>query len=171
MDNNLTVIEVFGKAKLSPDKPVRWDSLETRITDLPQSNGVYVVARVGDPNLGCKACELTFKVPRPTNLVLDLEYERKRWLRKEPVLYIGGTTRNIRKRIGDFYRHKVGNKSPHAGGQVVKLLKCALWVYWSPTTDPMEFEKAMISSFKEQVDHLPFANGEHGKPKRIRCSS
>jgi hypothetical protein len=171
MDSILTVTELFRKANLSPHGPVPW---EKGISDLPMCKGVYVVARVGDPNLGCKACELAFMNPLPPYLVLNREYEQQRWLLNEPVLYIGGTTRTIRKRIDDFYRHKVGDKSPHAGGQVVKLLNCALWVYWSPTTeatDPMEFEKAMISAFKNQVDHLPFANGEHGKPKRIRRSS
>jgi hypothetical protein len=165
----LTVTEVFRTANLSlQDDPVPWG---TRVSDLPRSKGVYVVARVGDPNLGCKACAPPFVDPLPENLVLDLEYERQRWLPNEPVLCIGGTTRTICKRIGDFYDHEVGNKSPHAGGQVVKLLKCDQWVYWSPTTDPMESEKAMISAFKKQMHHLPFANGEHGKPKRIRCLS
>ncbi|MGO8788020.1 MAG: hypothetical protein ACLQVL_11660 [Terriglobia bacterium] len=172
MDTNLTVNDVFRNASLTlKDDPVLWG---TRISDLPKSKGVYVVARVGDPNLDCEACDLPFINPLPPDLVLDLEYERQRWLPNEPVLYIGGTTRTIRKRIGDFYNHKVGNKGPHAGGQVVRLLKCDRWVYWSPTTDatdPMESEKVMISAFKKQVDHLPFANGEHGTPKRIRRSS
>jgi hypothetical protein len=164
----LTVSELFGTANLSPQDRVPW---ETGLSDLPKSKGIYVVARVGDPNLDCQPSDLSFKDPLSPNLILDLEYERQRWLPNEPVLYIGGTTRTIRKRMGDFYRHKIGNKSPHAGGQVVKLLICALWVYWSPTTDkadPMETEKAMISSFKEQVGHLPFGNGEQGKSKRIR---
>jgi len=171
MDTNLTVAEFFSKANLSLCGPVSW---ETRISDLPKSKGAYVVARVGDPNFGCEACDLQFKDLIPPNPVLDLEYERQRWLPKEPVLNIGGTTRTIHKRINDFYKYKVGNKGPHAGGHIVKLLKCDLWVYWSPTTDttdPMESEKVMISAFKTQVHHLPFANGEHGKPKRIRCSS
>ncbi len=133
--------------------------------------GVYVVARVKDSTVECKACDLPFKDSLPHNLVLDPKYEGQRWLPNEPVLYIGQTTRELRKRIGQFYYQKVGEKGPHAGGQVVKLLACDRWVYWSPTPEPRELEKAMIAAFKKQVGKPPFANGEPGKPKRIRCSN
>jgi len=160
----LTVAEVFRKASLSPHGPVRW---EEKISE--SRPGVYVVARARKPMASCKASDLRFKDPHPP--VRDLEYERRRWLRNEPVLYIGQTTRSLRKRIGQFYGQKVGNRSPHAGGQVVKLLACEPWVYWSPTTRPRESEKKMISAFKKRVSQLPFANGEPGKPRRIRRSN
>ena len=171
MDTNLTVTEAFRNAKLSPSKPVRWETLETCISDLPQSKGVYVVARVGDPNLGCEVCDLPFRYPLPPNLVLDFEYERQRWLSNEPVLYIGGTTRTVRERVREFYVHKVGEKRPHKGGEVVKLLACDEWVYWSPADDPEDSELVMICAFRNKVGQLPFANKLHAKPKRIRCSS
>ena len=162
----MTVAEVFRKAGLSLHGPVRWGK------QMSESRpGVYVVARVGSPAAGCRARGLPFKDPLPPNLVLDPRYERKRWLPDEPVLHIGQTTRSLRKPIGQFYRQEVGNRGPHAGGQVVKLLGCERSVYWSPTTHPREFEKKMISVFKNQVCKLPFANGEPGKPKRIRCSN
>jgi len=160
----LTVAEIFREVNLSPRDPVRWG---TQMSE-PRP-GVYVVARVGDSTVGCKACDLRFKDPLPP--VRDLKYEQQRWLPNEPALYIGQTTRALGKRIRQFYGHKVGEKGPHAGGQVVKLLGCELWVYWSPTTHPKKYEKAMISAFEKRMGKLPFANGEHGKSKRIRHSN
>ena len=88
--------------------------------------GVYVIARVDDPQRSCQPCIAPFIDPLPPNLVLDLEYEQRRWLPSEPVIYIGKTDRPIRKRLGEFRRHRCGDTSPHAGGQVVKLLQCDL---------------------------------------------
>jgi len=142
-------------------------------TDVQESNaGVYVVARVGDPEVCCKACALPFIDPLPPDIVLDLENERQRWLPNEPIVYIGKTDQPVHKRVGDFYRHKCGDKSPHAGGQVVKLLQCDLWVYWSPVANPYDTEQAMICAFRQEAGQIPFgnANGKR-KPKRIRRSS
>ena len=84
--------------------------------------------------------------------------EKQRWLRDEPVVYIGCTTRALSKRVGEFYRHQYGKTAPHRGGQAVKLLKCNLWVDRSPATDPFETELTMLCAFKGKVGHLPFAN-------------
>jgi hypothetical protein len=131
--------------------------------------GVYVVARVSDPAARCEAFELPIIDSLPPNLVLDLEYERKRWLPNEPIVYIGATTRPLRKRLGESYRHKCGNPAPHAGGQVLKLLTRELWVYWSPAADPMKAERDMICAFREQTGQQPFANGNsRGKKRRIQ---
>ena len=162
----MTVVELFREAKLSPNEPVPWG---TPISEFRK--GIYVVARIEDPMMGCKPCALSFKDRLTRNLVIDFEYERPRWLPNEQVLYIGGTTRSLCVRIAEFYCHKVGNKRPHAGGQVVKLLGCDLWVYWSPTTHPGEREKKMLSAFEKKAGQPPFANGERGKPKRIRYST
>ena len=176
----MTVTELFEKANLQAFGPVLWG---TQVRE-PSAGvaGVYVVARVDDPNVDCKACDLpplidftnnpydNLRKPLPPNLRYDPEYERQRWLKSEPVVYIGRTCGTIQKRVGDFYRHECGNRSPHAGGQVVKLLRCPLWVYWSPATDPCCSEGAMICAFKKQVGKEPFANAEccRRRPTRIR---
>jgi len=162
----VTVAELFLKTKLILKEPVPWG---TPVSECGE--GVYVVARVGNANGGCEACELPFKDPLPSNLVINPEYDRQRWPPNEPVLYIGGTKRSLCVRIAEFYCHKVGDKSPHAGGQVVKLLECGLWVYWSPTTHPGGCENKMLSAFEKKAGQPPFANGERGKPMRIRCST
>lgn len=159
----MTVDQVFNPVNLSPLGPVPWGA---PISELRQ--GVYVVARTEGPAIRCKPCALHFDDRLTLGLVLNLEYETKRWLPNEPVLYIGRTTRPINTRILEFYQHKVGEKHPHAGGQIVKILKLDRWLYWSHAKDPKEAERKMLSAFERQAGGLPFANGERGKPKRIQ---
>jgi hypothetical protein len=140
--------------------------------DVPEANaGVYVVARVGDPEVGCKACALPFIDPLPRNVVLDLDYERWRWLPSEPIVYIGKTHRAIGKRVREFYRHTCGDRNPHAGGQVVKLLQCDLWVYWSPVNSPYATERTLIRAFRQGAGQVPFANDDGKRIGKRICSA
>lgn len=166
MGISLTVAELFNIANLSPSGPVLWG------TDPPESNaGVYVIARVRDAKDDCDACDLPFK-DFCGGIEFDLEYEQHRWLKNEPIVYVGKTDRPIRKRLGEFRRHKCGNTSPHAGGQVIKLLRCDLWVYWSPAANPYEAEQTMIRGFKKSTGQLPFANEcARQDQRRIRPSN
>jgi hypothetical protein len=158
----LTVAEIFRKANLSPRDPVRW-----RAQVSEPGAGIYVVARVGDPTIGGEPCLLPFIDPLPADLDLDLEYERQRWLSNEAVLYIGKTVRPLHKRVGEFYCHKCGDRGPHAGGQVIQLLRCDLWVYWATAANPFDTEQTMICAFKKQAGQIPFANWD-GKRRRRR---
>lgn len=142
MTGALTVTEVFRSAELVPQGPVPWGSpiLETR-------PGIYVVALVALPDNPCT-------LPMP-----DLpEQERQHWILNEPVVYIGCTTRKLTQRIREFYCHRYGAKSPHRGGQAIKLLTCELWLYWSPTDEAELSEKRMLEAFTLQFGQLPFAN-------------
>jgi hypothetical protein len=166
MGANLTVAQLFKKANHSPSIPVPWGTDVTEPTA-----GVYVVARVGNPEVGCKACALPFIHPLPPHIVLDLDYERRRWLPREPIVYIGTTHRAIGKRVTEFHRHKCGDTSPHAGGQVVKLLQCSLWVYWSPANSPYVAARTMIRAFRQEAGQVPFANNDGKRNgKRVRLS-
>jgi hypothetical protein len=160
----MTVFEIFNAAQLSHQGPVRWTELISQ-----PGPGVYVVARISDPHQACEHCELPLIDPIPDAISLDLDFENARWLPTEPILYIGQTRQAIDKRVRDFYRHKCVNPSPHAGGQIVHLLACALWVFWAPSTDPYKTEQAMLRAFEERVGHRPFANFDGRRsPRRIR---
>ena len=160
--DNLTVAELFGGLSLSLHGPLPWG------TQIPESNsGVYLVARGANPSGPCKPHDLQF-IDAP-GLDLDLEYEHMRWLPNETIVYIGKTDETIRKRVGAFYRHKCGDKSPHAGGQILKLLQCDLWVYWSPAANPYDIEQRMICAFREETGQAPFANAD-GRKGRIQRS-
>jgi hypothetical protein len=143
----MTVSEVFSLASLSPFGPVPWG---TKISE--ESPGIYVIALLNDPDALHKSPVLAD--------YLDAG-ERVRWLADEPVVYIGKTERKLKDRLGEYYRHKYGKSAPHRGGQAVKLLRCDLWVFWSPTTDPVGAEQKMIAEFKKQFGHFPFANRRH----------
>lgn len=162
----MTVFEIFKEVNLSPCGPVRWKEQ----VDC-QKTGVYVVAQVSDSNDGCRACALRFNDTLLSGLEIDIGYERQRWLPNEPILYIGKTDETIHDRVGAFYRHRCGNPSPHAGGQVVHLLACELWVYWSPSPNPYDTEQTMLCAFKKQVGQVPFANRNGRREKRIRMIS
>jgi hypothetical protein len=49
-------------------------------------------------------------------------------------------------------------KSPHRGGQALKLLRRDLWVYWSPCDNPRGCESLMLELFKKHTGQLLFAN-------------
>jgi hypothetical protein len=162
----LTVSQLFRAASLSAHGPVPWGD---KAPDLPEAQGVYVVARVGGQKFPCQVSTLPLADPVPSNLVLNQEYEARRWLPTEPAVYIGQTTRSLRERIHQFFRHKVGHKGPHAGGQVIILLGCPRWVYWSLADSPKDAEAMMISAFEKKVHQLPYGNKVRREPKRIRC--
>jgi hypothetical protein len=147
----MTVAELFAEVGLSPQGPKAWKDPIVEPTC-----GVYVVALVHDKDSRC------------SNEAFFLNSdESERWIRNEPIVYIGQTTKQtISKRIAQFYQHKYGNRSPHRGGQAVKLLLSPpppavpldLWVYWAPTADPMLCEKQMLSLFQTRIGKLPYAN-------------
>jgi len=111
---------------------------------------VYVIALTRNPQ------EDTALIPRIEHLP---DPDRARWIQNEPVVYVGQTTRQtLSRRISQFYSHKYGRKSPHSGGQAVKLLDCELWVYWSPCANPKAAERAALDGYRTRRGQLPFAN-------------
>jgi hypothetical protein len=141
--NRITVAQLFKEAGLKPSGPVPWlQSIEER------QAGIYVMSTVSCPSEICETIDVSY---------LESS-ELSRWNQLQPVVYIGRATRSLKKRLGQFYRHKLGKRSPHAGGQAVKRLKCSLWVYWAPTEKPIEVERALIDAFAAKVGRLPFAN-------------
>jgi hypothetical protein len=142
------VSELFKRAGLLPRGPVKW-----RAPVSEASPGVYVVAVTEDPS--SNECPVSVDY-------LD-SVEAARWIATEPIVYIGCTTRSLSKRLSEVYGHQYGKRAPHSGGQSVKLLRCDLWVYWSPSSDPFDSELSMICAFKGSVGRLPFANRNLGQ--------
>jgi hypothetical protein len=146
----MTVGELFASNGLQPCGPVAW-GIPVQC-DLP---GVYVVALNSDP-------AWQSGLPVPEELPAEM---RRRWLDDQPILYIGkaggpGYKSVLGKRLGQFYRHCYGRRSPHSGGQSVKLLTLPLWVFWAATENvPREVEQKMLRAFTERAGHRPFANG------------
>jgi putative transcriptional regulator len=140
----VTVRQLFGAAGLPVFGPVSWDT-----TVNEKRPGVYVIATVANPDDNVSPVVAVDLPPMVAS----------RWLPCQPVLYIGQTSRSLKTRISEFYRHKHGARGPHKGGQDLKLLmNCPLSVYWSPTERAVESEEKMIEAFVATTNHLPFGN-------------
>ena len=137
-----SVRQVFGRAGLAPAGPVRWGEA------VPETAaGVYVIAIVADPDTQAVSGKIAVQ-----NAMLD------KWQWGQPVIYIGRTSKPLRERLAQFYRHRHGDKSPHRGGQDVLLLDCERWVFWAPAADPAAAERTMLDAFSAQAGGLPFGN-------------
>lgn len=198
----ITVKELVEKAGLNPMalKKVKWGTpVKT------QEEGVYIVSLSSNPDEN-----ITMKLPR-FNIALLKEWIEKReyfilegikchvddvysitgrlsefWIPNENILYIGKTS-NLHKRIKAFYNHKVGNRSPHAGGHWIKVLQNIeeLFLYYIECDNCIGVEKKMFSVFGRQISKesrqmlfdknilLPFANikNEYGKNKDYRIDN
>ena len=94
------------------------------------------------------------------------------WLRDQTVLYIGKTTRSVRRRVDQYYRTPLGGRSPHAGGWFLKTLGFLdqLYVHFGPSPDPEAAERHLLETFVASIRPeireglpdpdlpLPFAN-------------
>ena len=104
------------------------------------------------------------------------------WLPDESILYIGQTTRDLRKRVDQFNRHMLGNSGPHKGGQWLKTLSVLreTFVHYAESSDPKTTEDKLIEEFTRRVSEstrrllrdntrpFPFANLEYPKGTRKR---
>lgn len=135
-----------------------------RVPPIPlQEGGVYVVSLESDPAV---------KLTRSRSIRFLPPHVAPRWHSGQPVVYIGRTRRNLRKRLAEFYRHQLGNPSPHRGGEDVLRL-CdegwKLWVHWQPVPPQRaaEVEALMLERFANSLPNfighrLPFANRQRG---------
>lgn len=127
----------FQAASVLMQGPVTW------LTPIEEkASGVYVITLV-DP-------------VEPSTDHLP-EVEAKRWNAGQPVIYIG-RAKQIRRRIGQFYKHVYGDRRPHRGGQAILLLKCPMQVYWGVSSECEASEEKMIEAFRSSVGQMPFAN-------------
>jgi len=104
----------------------------------------------------------------------------KFWLPKETILYIGKAGTSLRNRVNQYYKTKLGDRQPHAGGHWLKTLDILdeLNIFWtiSEDKDAEELEQELLSKFVESInykdelydaEHLfPFANLEYPKGNR-----
>lgn len=102
------------------------------------------------------------------------------WIPSETVVYIGLAGGSVATRIGQYYKTKLGARSPHAGGWFLKVLSKTppRWVHWAAADNAATAEQVMLQAFCEGVspeecarlhdpEHpLPFANLEW--PRGVR---
>ena len=103
------------------------------------------------------------------------DYLRGFWLADESIVYIGKAT-SLRERLGQFRRHVLGDRRPHAGGHWIKTLSNLndLFIHYAvcdTVEDAEDKEGDALAAFKMQVSGaycalglpIPFANQEHPK--------
>lgn len=85
------------------------------------------------------------------------------------VVYIGQTSRPLRDRVGEFYRHHYGNSFPHSGGQEILKLTSPRKVHWAAIMTNKIAEYAMLQAFHAAVGRLPYGNKM--MPRRPKATS
>lgn len=196
-----TVSELFAAAN------VRWMGSVAWRQPVPlNSGGVYVVSLAGTPEshprLWARApidnnrvSEWLERVPEltidgiasPSSLAL-VQRLSTFWLPDENVIYVGKAT-NLRRRVGEYYRTRLGDRRPHAGGHWIKTLAVLprTFVHYGESKDPAASEALMLGRFVHGVSEetrqelgdperpFPFANLEfprvrkrHGLSKTTR---
>jgi hypothetical protein len=189
-----TVDEVFEAAGVRPAGVVPW--LEPPAPPAADSaTGVYVVALPAPlPTAPIAAdavqalldvrpeCRLDGKVPTVESIVDRLA---QFWFPDEVVLYIGCAPKRARRpsrgevsnRVGEYYKTRLGARSPHAGGWFLKTLSnlAEVRVNYGYCADVLEAEGEMLGCFAGAVSTtsraalhdrervMPFANLEFPK--------
>ncbi|HTX76977.1 MAG TPA: hypothetical protein VMD29_12285, partial [Terracidiphilus sp.] len=156
----MTVEELFRSANVNPRGPKPWKEAVDE-----SEPGVYVIA-IRTLQTECPLC------PQMLAQLNDFEreFERILWIPEEEIVYIGQTTKqNLKKRIGQFYRHRYGNTGPHHGGEAVHLLSRGndLDVYWAPVKEPQREEVRMLMAFMRRHGRLPYANRDYPRVRKL----
>lgn len=159
-----TVAGLFAAAGLEPAGAVPWR------TPVPEGGpGVYVVALTDDPRTTNPAVPVA---PLDRGALERLHSARPElrldgvppsvdelaarlsgfWL-SEVVLYIGLAGTSVRSRVRQYYKTRLGEKRPHAGGWWLKTLTVLddLWVHWAAVADTDVSERAMLTQFAAGV--------------------
>ena len=174
--------------------PISWGQLSSQagVSQVLSEAGVYVVALPEGPLEKAPFSESAIKEWLYLRPEIRLDGIRPSldelvgrlsgfWLPDEVILYVGQTTsRTLRHRLQQFYRHRLGDRSPHAGGQWLKTLANLdqLRVFWARSTAPEADEAKLIHQYITNVssdarrqlhdpEHpFPFANLEFPRGTR-----
>ncbi|MGI8632298.1 MAG: hypothetical protein ACR2NA_07095 [Solirubrobacterales bacterium] len=201
-----SIKSVFAAAGLEPVGSVRWgDRIPAPPTGL--TTGVYAVSSADDPG-ACRTSGQPCPVSQQALTTLldarpELRLDRKRpdaralgkriggfWLAEESILYLGlagprskrAKNGELPERVHDYYRTKLGARSPHAGGWFLKMLANLdkLYVHYAYCDHVNEVEQKMLEAFADGVAEetrerlvdsesvMPFANLEFPPGNRKR---
>lgn len=190
-----SVASLLASQDLIVDDSVRWGQTVDTV-----SPGIYVVSLSDDPTDAGKGAQdepdidlgaverwieeapcLLVDGHRPAPVELATRISEF-WLPDETILYIGITTRALRRRLSQFYRTRLGRSSPHRGGQWLKTLTDLndLRVFYTaaPPGDLESLEETLIDEFAGDVSRAskartrdpshpyPWANLENRKRKQ-----
>jgi hypothetical protein len=104
------------------------------------------------------------------------------WLPNEPILYIGLAGTSVAGRVDQYYKTRIGARTPHAGGWFLKMTSLLpdLFVHFGESEAPGVSEETLLRSFVDGLGYgaverlrdpahpMPFANLEFPKGVRKR---
>ena len=155
----MTVIEVLSAASLKVHGPKQW-----KIPIPEESPGVFVVTRNNKSHAHSRPVEARFRTGAD-HLLADRDSVKRRWLPREPIVFIGKTERSIRMRMAELYDCGRSRSNIISGAQSLCLLRCTLWVYWCPCSHPTGVRAVLLDAFVTGVGMPPFANYPDITPK------
>lgn len=125
---------------------------------LPEKPGVYVALNSNmEKSFLPESVGGHFKGENPTVSLAELE---ENWVDNAAVLYIGQTTRTLKKRVDEYMRFGKGKRVGHRGGRLIWQLANHrdLIICFRVDDNPRALESAMLEKFKANYGKLPFAN-------------
>lgn len=188
----MTPNHIFQKIGVHPSCVTRWGE---RVP--VRGPGVYLVSRSRDGNASprCQRCpfdhgvladwikrapDMRLNEAVPTPAALD-DYLSGFWHADEAIVYIGQAT-GLGARLEQFFRHRLGDRRPHAGGHWLKTLSHEnLWIHAAACRSARDairleslaldlFQAAVLSVRPELVATparaIPFANRAHNGRKQ-----
>lgn len=128
--------------------------------NVPSVSGIYIVLR---PTTECPEFIYPgtggfFKDKDPN---VSLDELRSNWVEEEPIIYIGQSNTNIKRRLKEYMNFGCGKKVGHKGGRYIWQLADSdnLIVCWKEVENARAIEKKMIADFKDKHNGMrPFAN-------------
>lgn len=171
-----TVKQLFDAFEIKNFNKVTW---WTKFSD--DNEGVYIVSLSPyyDENLSSsspifddiklkywidKLPTFTLDGVKPTVQTLKMRLSEF-WLTDESILYIGkapnrSNGNGISNRVGEYYRTKLGDRSPHSGGQWLKTLANvnSMTVFYGQVKNSSEIEVKMFDYFMKNISQISLMN-------------
>lgn len=127
----------------------------------------------------------TFQGQQFPRAELVAEFIQRFWLPDECIVYIGKAT-SLRRRLGEFFRHRLGDRMPHKGGHWLKTLTNIhhLSVFYAECLsepEAIQKETQLLQLFSRQTSAasksalfnpdcpLPFANLKISRQRKQNC--
>ena len=136
--------------------------LKESCSEVPSSNGVYIVLRRNNqkPIFSISSLGGYVKVPNDSPCY-SLPYLQEQYVNGTCILYIGKST-NMRSRLSSYMRFGQGKRASHGGGRAIWQMTDVddFVVCWAETLEnSRSVEKRMIQAFKlRHAGKRPFAN-------------
>jgi len=144
----------------------------TKLSDVPQRRGVYLVVRAATtlPVFLAMSVGGYFKGKNPT---VESSLLKEKWVPGAAAVYVGkagGKGATLRSRLGQYLKFGDGRPVGHRGGRYIWQIKdCeSLLVCWKVTEGeaPEPVERRMLDEFTAAFGRLPFANCRRESSRR-----